>query len=164
MKKSIKIALVTILVFSSIMIFPYLNYSSHAFNRKNVSEEDYIQFSINGATYGDFDGDGNEDDIECYIDIHFNPEINRKKVELYVELHLPNGDIFIYKIMVNTFLTDVSLHLFFYNHAYVSGDYIIIAHIFLAQLGNYYTNCYVVFDPPREEEPDSDPIFECKLC
>ena len=62
----------------------------------------------------------------------------------------PNGDIFIYKIMVNTFLTDVSLHLFFYNHAYVSGDYIIIAHIFLAQLGNYYTNCYVVFDPPRD--------------
>ncbi|UJG40440.1 MAG: hypothetical protein K9W45_11430 [Candidatus Heimdallarchaeum aukensis] len=164
MNKSIKILLITVLVFSTILLFPFINNSPQAVNLKNINEEEYIQISIEGATYGDFDNDDNEDDIECYVNILFNPELNRKKVELYIELYLPNGDAFVYKVMINTFLTDVTLHLFFYNHAYVSGDYTIVAHIFLAQLGNYYTNCYVVFDPPREEEPDSDPIFECTVC
>ncbi|MHA1303373.1 MAG: hypothetical protein ACTSQE_03785 [Candidatus Heimdallarchaeaceae archaeon] len=164
MKKRKVLLILTGVFFVFLFILPALASASPLSNStRDASSEDIIQIDIYGATYGDFDGDSVEDDVECYVTVTFHQGINRKKFDIYAYLELPNDDLYAYGIMVNTFRFQMTFHLIFYNHAYVSGDYTITVHLILAQKGNYYGYASVIFDPPREEEPDSDPIFECSL-
>ncbi len=162
MRKKVIITGVVFLLFIIVPSFVLADKTSKV-TKKDADTEVVGHIVIHDATYGDFDGDNNNDDIECYITVTFSDSITRKRFDMYVSLYLPNGDVYKYDVMVNTFRSNMTFHVVFYNHAYVAGEYTIGVDIILSQKGNCYGYDVVTFDPPREEEPDSDPLFECNM-
>ena len=164
-KKLAKVSLIYLLLLSLTLISSQINaFSLNKTILEDTSPHDIVKVSLYNASYGDYDGDGNLDDIECFASVSFSQVINRKKFDIYTHLFLPNGDVYGYLIMVNTFRSRMEFQLLFFNHAYVSGDYTITMEVYLAQKGNFFSDfTYIVFDPPRDEEPDSDPIFEVRV-
>ena len=122
-----------------------------------------LEVRLFDGNYGDYDDDGNEDDVMCYIEVTYLVEVHRKKYDCYIEMLLPNGMTFNYGFWVATTNPVVTLQLMFFNHAIASGDYTISAEVLFHFPGvDYYDATAIIFDPPSEKIPDSEPTFQIR--
>ncbi len=124
-----------------------------------TSTDEAIILHLYNGTYGDYDDDNREDDVSCYLDVSINRNVVRKVFMLDITLILPNSDTYVYSILVSTIYDFVTFHMLFINHAYVAGDYTIVAEVLLLNQGYYYDLAELIFDPPTEEIPDAEPFF-----
>lgn len=130
-------------------------------NRANTlnSTTNTLQIRLFDPSYGDYDEDGKEDDVKCYLEVIIASETVRKTFISDIYLILPNGDVYSYSILVSMITNSIILQIVFMNHAYVSGDYTIRAEINLFTQGYFFDYVEIVFDPPSEEVPDDDPFM-----
>ncbi len=118
-----------------------------------------LTITLFDGAYGDYDGKGYEDDVECYFTVTIANDYNRKSFMTDILLVLPDGTSFMYTMLVSMFQETITFRLLFLNHALVSGDYYIKAEIFLFKSGYVYDWTDILFDPPSERIPDDDPTF-----
>jgi len=131
-------------------------------------KKDYNQkliVSLFDGAYGDYDSDGHEDDVQCYMSIHYLTDVVRKKYRAVVHLTLPSGKTYDYAFLVNTFCNQLTFRLLFYNHAREAGDYKITVELLYYVPGLYYDTTHIIFDPPTEQIPDTEPpSFNVAVC
>ncbi|MHA1691546.1 MAG: hypothetical protein ACTSU7_07890 [Candidatus Heimdallarchaeaceae archaeon] len=166
MNKRIRRAIITTFLFTGIISLSFVSLASAktVITSSNSKYADLLQVRLFDGDYGDFDEDGNEDDVECYIEVSYLVEVRRKKYDCYIQLLLPNGESFEYGFWVLTTYPVVTLQLVFLNHATTSGDYTVIAEVLFHFPGCYYYDAStIIFDPPTERIPDSEPTFEVRF-
>lgn len=121
--------------------------------------------SLFDGAYGDYDHDGHEDDVECYMTIQYLTEETRNKYKVAVHLTLPSGTTYDYGFFVNTVYSKLTFRLLFYNHARESGDYNVTVELLYQVPGLYYDTADIIFDPPTEQIPDTEPpSFTVSTC
>lgn len=123
------------------------------------SEPSPLTLHLYNGSYGDFDGDGEEDDLEVYLDIIINSDKVRKNFMVYLHVYVPNGDVYAHSFLCNTIHNDNTFLLHFIDHAYAPGDFTITAEINLFSQGVYYDETEITFDPPTEKTPDDEPYM-----
>ncbi|RLD42361.1 MAG: hypothetical protein DRI86_11830 [Bacteroidetes bacterium] len=125
-----------------------------------------LTIRLHDASYGDYDNDGRQDDIQTFMDVSYLLDNHNKRYRVLITLITPDNQEYQYEIRVLVSFSEVlCFHLLFYNHAKVSGIYTITADIVYYVPGFYSDSANIVFDPPSEKIPDSEPpSFEALLC
>ncbi|MHA1684870.1 MAG: hypothetical protein ACTSYD_00530 [Candidatus Heimdallarchaeaceae archaeon] len=160
--KSRKLIVLIIVVFIAIGFMASLSVFGKN-DKKDYSQK--LVVSLFDGAYGDYDDDGHEDDVQCYMTIQYLTDIVRKKYRAIVHLTLPSGETYDYGFFVNTFCNKVTFRLLFYNHAREAGDYKITVELLYYVPGLYYDTTHIVFDPPTEQIPDTEPpSFNVAVC
>lgn len=165
MNKRIRRTIIVAFLFAGILSLTFSSFASarRIITSSNSKYANLLQVRLFDGDYGDFDEDGNEDDVECYIEITYLVEVHRKKYDCYIQLLLPNGESFEYGFWVSTIYSIVTLQLVFLNHVTTSGDYTVSAEVLFHFPGcDYYDDSTIIFDPPSERIPDSEPTFEVR--
>ncbi len=157
-KKNIMTLIFLSFFFSSVTLSYALPFTQ-TLSTNDSNSANLLALRLFDGDYGDFDSDGREDDIEVFLEISMSEELKRKNLMLELSVYLPNGDSYAYSIMISTVYDTIVLHILFFNHAYVPGDYTVKAEINLFTEGHYYSQTEITFDPPSEEVPDDDPFI-----
>ncbi len=158
-KKALKFTLL-VLIFIGLLsgTTSLLSSARRVLDATDGSYSDIMSLKLFDGSYGDYDGDGNEDDVRCYLNVTVTDAITRKKYEMYIDLILPNGDVWSYGYRVLTFSSEMTFEIIFWNHAYTPGDYEVSVHFYLMHSSVLYDHTNLIFDPPTEEEPDAEPF------
>ena len=125
---------------------------------KTQSTGPFITVKILSAYYTDLDGDGNEDDVYALTHIELGG-FATYNVDYYVNLTLPSGTTYLYRILITSQVTSFDLNNLFYNHATEQGNYSLTVTAFLLNGASSYDQHAYVFDPPGGSD-GGDPTFD----
>ncbi|MEM2143134.1 MAG: hypothetical protein QXQ81_07765 [Candidatus Thorarchaeota archaeon] len=114
---------------------------------KDAQVKPTIGLIINGADYGDLDGDGLCDDAVGWFDIYLSGS-QRYSFFLSLSIENPSGVRTTYSYSVNTIYEILHCTMYFYDHVVESGDYVFIVEALLVTGGSDYQYAEYVFDPP----------------
>lgn len=106
-----------------------------------------ISVNITNAEYNDADGDLSSDDIVGWFTILLSGA-QKYTLTISVTLELPSGTKYSYSYIIITVLQTLQCTMYFYDHAYESGDYVFGVEAVLRTGGLSYCSEEFVFDPP----------------
>ncbi len=122
---------------------------------QSTNDQVSVTLTILDAFYTDADGDGYEDDVVGYFDIHLYGR-PRYTLDIYPSLVLPSGTTHTYLYTINTRLDTLHCTMYFYDHALESGNYTFAVEIVLYTGGVTAGEANYLFDPPGGSG-DADP-------
>ena len=106
-----------------------------------------VSTTVNYANYGDFDGDGYEDDVYINVTIDLSGG-NVYNFDYYLTLTLPSGLSYTYGYSFVTDYDRLVIHHYLMGHATEPGWYDVDIDIIMKTGGIYHTAAYYIFDPP----------------